>query len=451
MAEQGRPSHSLPLPSPLQTKLGGRLPQAAAARCLQLARWDPEVAGHPQQQATSGDGCQLASGLRLASLDPGATSDGGSASLAAVAARLAEIAAAGGAAKRLPANLLLAEAEQGLQHQPFSAWQPPTRGSASALRSEAAPASLQALLTLSSTAAGSAGQQGPLLLAAAQAAAAGGNASCAQRLLARAESALATADGSRGGSSEAHRLLLRLQHLQAAGAAAPGCARQAWQLMVAASSSAAAAAVVPGAARLLLSPSQQPARILAAEVAAVMDATPSVLGSGAVAQLERLLLAEQQQQLGAPAPAAAVQYAALKAAVAAAPGSARQWRLWASRLHQLAEEQPVAQPAAFAASCRALALAATGGTGSGVGALPLLLQLLQLLVSPSALPADAADQLAAVPAAAWLPLVPQLVSHLAAGCGGDGGSSLQQQGLLACRTPQNQGHRRPECPAPPAG
>ena len=437
----------LPPPSPsMQTKLGARLPPAAASRCLQLACWDA-AAGQQDQASDSGrlPPAELLLRLQLSSLDPG-PAGGGSASLQAAAGLLAELAAESGRDKQLqqrmqlqlqlPAEVMMVAVagggggQRGQQH--FSAWQ-------AAQPAEAAGAgqSLQALLQLLGRVALSEQQQGPLLLAAAAQAAGGGNASCAQRLLLQAEAALSTGSSGSGAVEAAGALLCRLRRLQlpALAEAPQDVGSQPWQLLLAARGSSAAASVVPAAVQLLLS---APGALEAAEVAAgcqtimLPSGSSGVSGSSAaiITRLEQLLLEAQQQ--GAAAATPAVQFAVLKAAVAALPDSAHQWWQLAAWLHQWAEQQQeseaaaAAHAAAFTANCTVLALAgAQGSSGSssrdGYSVLPPLLQTAQLLTQPGSsswLPSDAEAQLAAVPPATWLPIVPQLLAQLAPGSGG---------------------------------
>ena len=404
--------------------MGGKLPPAAAARCLRLASWEaleqPAAGAH-----SSGEALQR---LRVCCLDVAACGSGGSRSLAAAAADLASLAASegspGGQLGLAPELLLrsLAAGQQQQQQQHLTLW---------SLPGDTLPAacgrSLPALLQLLGSVALSDDQRGPLLLAAARAAAAGGNGGAALRLLASTEAELA-AGGSDSSTRAAAEQLLRLGELQAAASGAGSdTATRALELLLAArgSTGGAACAVVPAAAQLLLAAEQPQPCMTAAEAAGLMQACElpglSRASLSSTAQLEQLLLAHHQQPSGSSLPAG-LQYALLKAAVAAAPDAAQQWWQWAAWLHSLAQQpqqQPQQQAAAasvaFTASCRALALA--GGSCDSYAALPALLAVLQLLVEHSAgrLPADAAAQLTASPAAAWLPLLPQLLEQVAGG------------------------------------
>lgn len=428
---------------PLQGKLGSRLPPAAAARCLHLARW--EVVGEQASAAATPGKSSLLPHLQLPALDPTAPAVG--ASLPAAAGQLVALVAAGGSGKQmqqqmrlqlqLPAEQLLSVVAAHIcgssQQAELGAWHAP--GDAPRAEAMTSPQALPALLQLLSLAGFAEEQRQPLLLAAAQAATASGNSSCAGRLLARAEALLSDDGGSRGGRGA--RLLLQLLQLQADPAEVSPAS--AWQLLLAArdGDTPAARAVAPAAAVLLLSQQAQQAgpqvALSAAELSGLVQSCQLPgLGTGctaAVAALEQQLLAGQhERQLAHTA-----EHAALKAAVAAAPSAASSWWQWAEWLSGLqqrgSEGSGVASTAgavAFTASCRALALAGAGssrggsssGGGGGYGALPTLLSVMQHITQPgsthSSLPSDAAAQLAAVPASAWLPVVPHLLSHLAA-------------------------------------
>lgn len=381
--------------------------------------------------------------LQLAAFDPSAPAN--SAPLPAAAAHLAELVAAAGRGDQmqqrmrlqlqLPAEQLLDAVADSLgggklgQEAAFCAWHAPDAAA------PCSPQQLPTLLQLLSKAAFAGEQRQPLLLAAAQAATAADNTACAQRLLARAE-VLLPAECASGGSRNAH-LMLSLLRLQAHPAEASSA--QAWQLLLAARSSDAAAArvVAPAAAQLLMSRQVQQAgpqvALSAAELAGLLQ--PCQLpaldagGTAAVAALEQQLLAGQPEcQLSH-----AAEYAALKLAVAAVPGAASSWWHLAAWLTGLQQQQQqlsggggaasVVGAAAFTASCRALALTGASSHGSevstsGYAALSILLSVLQQLSQPgSSLPADAAAQLAAVPAGIWLPVVPHLLSHVSAPAG----------------------------------
>lgn len=418
---------------------------------MRLASWE---LSEPQQQleVDSSSAEQLLEQLQLCSLDPAASSSGSSASLAAAAGQLAALAVDGGRdlqqrirlQLQLPPELLLETLVAGRgsgQEQLLSAWCPPEGLRSTAAGLFAGGRALQPLVQLLGRAALSGDQRGALLLAAARAATVGANGSAALRFLVDAEAELAVGSSASQSQAAAEQLLWLL-NLQAAESAIPSraTASQAAQLLLSArgSSAAIASAVVPAAAQLLLAQQQQrQPGMTSAETAGLLEASQlpwglSGGGSGSVARLEQELLGGQQQHGGSSL--ADVQYSVLKSAVAAQPGSAQLWWQWASWLHQLAAQQeatPVSEAAtaaAFTASCRTLALA--GSCGSGCSALPVLLAVLQLLVqhgSSKALSSDAASQLTAVPAVAWLPLVPQLLSHLSAG----GGGTAAQQLLLS--------------------
>ena len=436
------------LPSPflspalLQGKLGSKLPQDAAARCLHLASWEHLEEGQAPASGTPIESSLLQQ-LQLAALDPAAPA--GAAPPPATAGWLAELAAASGQGRQLqqrmrlqlqlPAEQLLEAAAGCMRGRQqlrtlFSACQGAEDTAAVARFS---PQALPALLQLVCKAAVPEEQRGLLLLAAALAASATGNSACAQRLLARAEVLLP--DIIMGSCQPAGQLMLRQLNLQAEPAA--GSSEEPLQLLLAARSGGGAAsrAVVQAAAQMLLAPAQQAQPQAAAQLAGLVQACQlpglSTGGSASIATLEQQLLAGQ---LGSQQ-ADTLQYAALKAAVAAAPGSASLWWQWAGWLSGLQEQQhqlatgaaAAAGAAAFTASCRALALA---GPSGGYGSLPALLSVLQQLMeqggsSPS-LPADAAEQLAAVPAGAWLPILPLLLSCLA----GSGEVAPSQQLLL---------------------
>ena len=406
---------------------------------MQLASW--EAPGEQPPAGSSATGCSVPQQLQLAALDPSAPASG--VSLAAAAGQLAAVVAAAGNSTQmqqrmqlqlqLPAEQLLGALAGNLggsaqgKHAALRTWHAPdeTPGALGV----SSPQALPALLQLLSTAAFAEEQRQPLLLAAAQAAAATGNSLLAQRLLARAEAAL-PADSSSVGSTGSE-LVRRLLSLQADLAEAGST--QAWQLLQAAhsSSAAAAGAVVPAAAKLLSQQLQQAdwqAVVPPADLAGLIQSCqlPGVSpeGTTAVAALEQYLLVGQHERQAAHA----AEEAALTAAVSAAPGSASRWWQSADWLAAWKQQQPAgselasaAAALAFTASCRALSLAggSSGSTGSGYAALPTLFSILRQLTKPgstssASLPADAAAQLAAVPAAVWLPLVPQLLSHLAA-------------------------------------
>jgi hypothetical protein len=272
-------------------------------------------------------------------------------------------------------------------------------------------------------------QQVLLLLGAARAAARGGNAAASLRFSERAEGLQQAGGCSPEGESlgTATALLLRLQRLQlpAAGSSGSGDG-DAWSLLCAAVDCSVAAAVVPAAAQLLLDDPCPPTAILASDVSTMAQGLQLVSSSSSstFAQLEAHFLKTEQQA----AEPAAVQYTVLKAAVASTRSSARHWVQWAEWLHKHAQQQQQAPEvhaatcqAAFVSSCKALSLAAaspaasSSSGSSGYAMMPLLLQLLDLLAKGpiSCLPADVSTQLSAVPAAAWLPVVPHLLSQLA--------------------------------------
>ena len=412
---------------------------------MQLASWEET----PEQQQQTGDGSplrqELLMRLQLGSLDPAGAMN---TAPTAAAACLAELAGESSSRQlQLPAELLLeavATGEHGLQQQ-FTAWQQPEPGTSATTTMPSGAHSLQPLLLLLGRAALSEQQRGMLLVAAAREAARGGNATCMLHLVGRAEAGQQAGSGLAHGKSSpeaAVGLLLRLQHLRLrrlSAASADGDSGSAWRLLLDAQGSTMAAAVAPAAAQLLLAIQQPEAGISTAEVAAaVHSACLPVLASSTSASsfglLEQQLLQGAQQQ---PGLGVAVQYAALKAAVAAAPNSARHWWQLATWMHQLPQQQQqqqqqqAAAQATFASSCRALAIAAASGTSSsdGYAAMPLLLQVLQLLTQQDNFipPADALAQLAAIPAHAWLPVVPHLLSQLANGTADDSQGTPQQQ------------------------
>ena len=392
--------------------------------------------------------------LQFATLDPAAlTAQGpGCLSLASTSNQLATLAALG---KRLgqqqyqqlvPTGLLLQAAtgagmEVSWQHSQLSSWRPAPEAICDGR-------SLPSLLLLLANVA-AAEQRGPLAMAAAQAASAGGNTCCAQRLLSLAEGVLPTPQGSNssGGDVSAQPLLqlVRLQQ-QPAGA---DRSSSAWRLILdAATSTTGMAAAAPAAAQLLLATAAPQPAVPVVEVEALLRSSSLRQHVGAdsdavLGQMVQQLLdlqpdheQQQQQELLAPrmAAAAAIQYAALTAAVAAAPTASQQWWQLASwlRRHAAALEQQqgatqseasqAALAASFTCSCKALAVdglsgGGGGGAGSSFAVLPVLLQVLELLAHPSSsawLPSDAGVQLAGVPAAVWLPVVPQLLAALAA-------------------------------------
>ena len=427
------------------------------ARCLHLANWEPSEQPEAVSSCSSGGGGldQLLQQLQLCSLDPESSSGSGSMTLGAVGVQFAALAAKAGQGKQLqqrvhlqrqlPAELLLEAAAAGSFGLPqglgLSAWSDPDDGLAAVQFNGRA---LAALLQLLSKAALSQEQRGALLLAAARAATAGGNTACTQRLLSAAEGALSASSSNcsaEGSLQVAGQLLLRLLHLQAkpglaADASGSDAGIQAWQLLLTACSSggACSSAVVPPTAGLLLSQLQRRGQAVLAPSDVAGLAQSSVLprlssgGSSSVARLEQLLLNGGAQ----PAPQG-MQYAVLKAAVAAAPGSALHWWRWAAWLAKLAKQQQQQQQqgaisaAAFTVSCKALSLSgsgshycsesAAGSDAEQYGALPALLAVLALVAHDpgDGLPEDAAAQLAAVPATAWLPVVQHLVSQLTAG------------------------------------
>ncbi len=451
---------------PLQTEPGSRLPPAAAQRALRLASWDL-TASPPVQPADdhAGSICKLLGRLELASLEPAASSVVSSgAALPAQAGLLAELAVASSQARQakpmlqLPADLLLSElATAGRTRQPFTAWQlAQERGpdvAVTATMAASGAVSLQPLQHLLRDQGLLDGQRAVLLLAAAQAAAASSNAACAARFRVAAGAAIsATSVGEKGAIAEAMQLMLHMQELQAA-PAGQDRSLKAWQLLQSALHTKLAAIVVPAAALLLLADPRPPASILPAEVGELAMAANALLGSSVVPiqRFEQLLVqsAAEEQSSGA-AEAAALHYVALKAAVASAPRSASQWWHWAAWLHcftQQRQEQEqemaaweavmqAAWAALFAASCQALvhgSMSVVGGTTDGFSALPVLLQVLQMVGqqdSADRLPADSGAQLAAVPASAWLPVVPQLISALAAADGSGSSSAAVQLSLL---------------------
>lgn len=418
-----------------QTKAGSKLPPAAAQRCLRLASWEP-LEQPPAGARSSGDALQH---LQLCCVDVAACGSGGSCSLAAATGQLASLAAPESGRSLTPELLLRALlTDGGQQQQCLTFWQP-TDSAASAPGPLAGGHSLQPLLQLLASAALSGEQRGPLLLAAARTAAAGGNGGAALRLLASAEAELSCV----GSHSSIHaEQLLWLGQLQAAASARSGGSRDtassSLQLLLAARGRGgiAAAAVVPAAAKLLVAAEPSQLSMTAAETAGLMQACelPGLSSDSrrSITQLEQQVLALHQRPRGS-GPAPSMQYAVLKVAVAADPAAAQQWWQWAAWLHSLAQQREqsamAAAGVAFTASCRALALA---GSSDSYAALPALLALLQLLLEQSSgsLPADAAAQLTAVPAAAWLPLLPQLLAHLAAADGHGAAPQAATQQLL---------------------
>lgn len=450
---------------PLQTKPGSRLPPAAAQRALRLASWDL-TALPPVQPADdhAGSTCKLLGRLELASLEPAASSVVSSgAALPAQAGLLAELAVASSQARQakpmlqLPADLLLSEVvTAGRTRQPFTAWQlAQEQGPDVAVTATAASGalSLQPLQHLFSYQGLLDEQRAVLLLAAAQAAAASSNAACAARFRVAAGAAIsATSMGEKGAIAEAMQLMLHMQELQAA-PAGQDRSLKAWQLLQSALHTKLAASVVPAAALLLLADPRPPAGILPAEIgklALAADAWPDS-SAAAIQRLEQLLVQPATKGQGSEAAqAAAQQYIALKTAVASAPRSASQWWQWAAWLHGFAQDQQqqeqqtaageavmqAAWAALFAASCQSLvhgSMSVVGGTTDGFSALPVLLQVLQMVGQQERadrLPADSGAQLAAVPAGAWLPVVPQLISALAAAHGSGSSSAALQLSLL---------------------
>lgn len=411
---------------------------------------------------SSGVARELLEQLKLASLEPAASAAVcSSAALSAQAGLLAELAVASGEARQaalllqqLPGQLLLSEVVQGMAGRPermFSAWQhEEVQGAdpaAAVATATAGVASLQPLRCLLGSRGLSDGQRSALLLAAARAATAGGNAACARRLHGEAGAATSAASvGQEDSLAACARKLLLVQELQA-GPQGKARSMEAWQLLEAALATEVAASVVPAAARLLTADPQPYAGILPAEARKLAVAADVILSNSAahMRPFEQLLVQPAAEQSGnEAAQAAALHYAALKAAVASAPRSASQWCQWAAWLHRFALQQQEQQSAAglavtqaawaasFAASCQALVHGAASGVGestSGFGALPVLLQVLQMLGQQGSavyMPSDAAAQLAGVPAAAWLPVVPQLISTLAAaGSSSSGNSNLE--------------------------
>lgn len=369
-----------------------RLPPPATARYLDLASWEPApVADGKVQEAHQST---LLDALRLRAI-------GGGDSVGRAAAVLAEVALAGGPERTagLPVELLLPTAALEVPLRPFTAWQwisKPAVATATQL--------LPLGLLLKACSCNGDGQRDhgnaklSLLVAAAAAAADGDNAMCSGRLLADAHA--------EAGSDPAAALCVRLAGLALAPTEArAGQLGAAWALLRDAQSSCAA--LVPAAATCL-------ARALGKDA----GGTPGVAGDEVLALLRSASLpacdlGAWEAALVQQEPVQVLEYAAFKAAAAAAPDSAHQWWALAHWLHGRGE--PAACSAAFDASCRALALASAAGAAQGDSAtLPLLLQLLGLL--QAGLPAE---QLAAgldlVPATAWLPIVPQLLAALARG------------------------------------
>lgn len=233
----------------------------------------------------------------------------------------------------------------------------------------------------------------------------------------RAIQAVAASGSSSFGSTSVAQtglLLMLLQRLQAGTCTAEGAdysSSSAWQLLLAAKDSRAAASIVPAAAQLLVCSGPQLSLGVPLGAAALLAAASHIVGpssssspsssslDSSLAQLEQVWFEPSAAHHRVP-PGPAVQYAALKAAVAAAPHAAGQWWQWAAWLHDLARQQQqqqqpagaaallAAQALAFTASCRALAYAAScsGATASGgglFGALPVMLQILQLLTQDS--------------------------------------------------------------------
>lgn len=404
--------------------------------------------------------------LEVAGLDPAARSAaGGSATLPAKAALLAQLAAASdqagwaAALPQLPAQMLLsgvAAGAVGRPEQPLSAWQAAEGWGPlpeAAVAAAAGAASLHPLLLLLHSPGVHEGPRALLLLRAAQAAAAGGNVACARHLQLQAGRAISAGDvqGQEEPLTAAARLLLATQELQAC-PAGRGASLQAWQLLRAAVPAGAAPCVVPAVACALLADPEPHAGILPAEARDLTAGADARLGSSVAPMrpLEQLLVWPAAAQQGVKA-AQALHYAALKTAVASVPCSANQWWQWAAWLHRLVKKQEEQQhqqqgqgqavrqaawAAAFAASCQALvhgASSSSGDAAGGFGALPVLLQVLQTLGqhgSSGYLPSDAGERLAAVPAVAWLPVMPQLISCLAVGSGSSGSRELLLSLLL---------------------
>ena len=305
----------------------------------------------------------------------------------------------------LPLHLLL----PGQPGSSFTAWQ---AAAAAELEARTPAGDARPCIVLLSGAASP-----PLLLAAARLARAAGNQTCAGSLLERAGTI--AADSS---STAPLSLVAQLQR-------ASSSPEQALRVMQAARvrGGAAAEALVGAAAQILL-------RAAPAEGGAAAHLLAAMQGSQEQPDLPSLQAWEQQLRAGDPG--AALHFAALETAVAAAPGEPSQWWQLAAWLHDwtrcqrqqrgaagaaLTPEDSQGYAAAVAASCRALALGASSSSSSSSrgATLPLLLQLLRVLTRHSSqLPAEVLESsLASVPAAAWLPVLPQLLSLVVSGDG----------------------------------
>eukprot|EP00887_Chlorella_sp_A99_P005628 scaffold1.g5628.t1 len=404
-----------------------RLPPASTACYLDLASWDGMPAGaRAEGEAQRELRTAALDTLRMKALD-------GSTDLERAATTLAELALLQQQQPFPPACLALLPGNGGARR--FTCWR--QDGELGLGEGMAATQLLPLGLLLKACGSGDGTEHQPttlpLLLAAASAAGGPGNAACARRLL-------AVADAAAGGDTaallrvELGRLQLRVRQGQQGTllAALWGLLQEAMQcsptlVPAVASGLARAAATAPGAP---VSPKH---------VAELVESTtlPGNLSTG----LAAWELHVTQQLPTAPA----VEYAALKAAVAAAPESAHYWWALASWLldqtttssggaASAAEQQ--GRAAALAASCKALALGggAPPGDGSSASAtVPLLLQLLRLLTrhSPALPPELLSTSLDLVPATAWLPVVPQLLAQLASS---DGDGNGDRAGVAAVQS-----------------